>query len=124
MLYEWVSESKVPIPTRPAIAPERIVVTKIIRGALTPLERADRAKQLLADPVLKEAFGDIRIRLVVQLEQTVLSDVETQHEIALMLQLLKRLRTQLESYVNDSIVDQHREKEDTFIRRMRQTLKV
>jgi hypothetical protein len=46
---------------------------------MTPLERADRAKQLLSDPLLKEAFSDIRMRLVGQLEQTVLSDVETQH---------------------------------------------
>jgi hypothetical protein len=91
---------------------------------MTPLERADRAKQLLADPLLKEAFGEIRMRLVTQLEQTVLSDVETQHEIALMLQLLKRLRTQLDSYIQESVVERHREREETFISRMRQTLKV
>ena len=48
MLYEWVSERSVPIPTRPAIAPERQVVIKIIPGAFTPLARAARKESPVA----------------------------------------------------------------------------
>jgi hypothetical protein len=89
---------------------------------MTPSERADRAKQLLNDPVLKGAFSDLRDKLVMQLEASVVSDVETQHEIALMLQLLKRIQSQLLSYQQEAAIDKHRDKQDSFIRRMRQSL--
>jgi len=89
---------------------------------MTPSERADRAKQLLNDPVLKGAFSDLRDKLVMQLEASVVSDVETQHEIALMLQLLKRIQSQLLSYQQDGAIDKHKEKQDSFLRRMRQSL--
>jgi hypothetical protein len=89
---------------------------------MTPSERADRAKQLQNDPVLIAAFRDIREKLVSQLEVVMLSDVETQHEIALMLQLLKRLQSQLMLYQQDGAIEKHKEKQDSFIRRMRQSL--
>jgi hypothetical protein len=86
---------------------------------MTPLERADRAKQLLEDPVWKAAFADIRERLVAQLETIAIGDHETQHEIALTLQLLKRLQGQLQKYVSDQAVDERRLKDETFIDRVR-----
>jgi len=89
---------------------------------MTPSEKAERSRQLLADPVLVEAFGDIRMALVARLEAAGVSDTELQHEIALMLQLLKRLRTQLETYCQDEIVEKHRKKHDSFIERMRERI--
>jgi len=89
---------------------------------MTPFERADRAKQLLADSVLQGAFRDMRDKLVLQLEVVPLSDIETQHEIALMLQLLKRLQNQLVIYTQEIAVDKHKIKQENFVARMRQKL--
>lgn len=89
---------------------------------MTPFERAERAKQLLADPVLSGAFADIRSRLIAQLESAPISDVELQHEVTLMLQLLKRVREQLERYVGDGAMEQHRAKQATYLERIRERL--
>ena len=87
---------------------------------MTPRERADRAQQILEDAVFKQAVGDIRMRLVAQLESAPISDVETQHEIALMLQLLKRLQAQLFSYVQDNKLDEAKKKSDSWIEKIRE----
>lgn len=88
---------------------------------MTPLERADRAKQLLDDPVVRGAFEDIRMALVRQLEEVPMGDVDTQHEVALSLQLLKRLRTTIARYTDEIAVDQHKQKQDSFMRRIRES---
>jgi hypothetical protein len=87
---------------------------------MTPNEKAERAKEVLGDPVMKQAFDDIRMALVSQLEFTPMSDIDTQHEVALMLQLLKRLRGQLQSYVSAQSVDKAKIRQDSFIEKMRE----
>jgi len=89
---------------------------------MTPFERAERAKQLLEDDVLKGAFQEIRNRLIAQLESMPISDIEAQHEATLMLQLLRRLREQLERYVSDGAVEQHRTRQQKFIERLRERI--
>lgn len=89
---------------------------------MTPRERADRAQQLLDDDVMKQVFTDIRMKLVGQLECVAIGDIDTQHEIALTLQLLKKLRDQLQQYVNEHKVDEHKRRQDGFIDRMRQRI--
>lgn len=89
---------------------------------MTPFERAERAKQLLADEVLQDAFGDIRSRLIAQLESLPINDHETQHEITLMLQLLRRVREQLERVVQDGKVIEHRNKQQSWIEKMRERI--
>ncbi len=89
---------------------------------MTPLERAERANQLLADPVMAKAFEDVRLGLVTQAEQTAMDDVTTHHEVVITLQLLKRLRVQLQKYADELAVDQQRKKHDSFIERMRERL--
>lgn len=89
---------------------------------MTPFERAERAKQLLDDELLREAFADIRSRLIAQLESAPISDVELQHEVTLMLQLLKRLREQLERYVSDGAIEQHRARQQGFIEKLRERI--
>ena len=87
---------------------------------MTPIDRAERAKSLLEDEVLKGAFRDIRMRYVEQLESVPMSDVETQHEVALCLQLLKRVQSQLQKYISDSAIDKAKAKQDSFIEKMRE----
>lgn len=89
---------------------------------MTPGERADRANQLLNDPVFIGVFDDIRLQLVARLEDTAIGDIDMQHEIALTLQLLKKLREQLQNYGNDLRVEQYKRKQDSFIERMRQRI--
>lgn len=89
---------------------------------MTPIERAERAKQLLSDPVLKAAFADVRERAVAQLEQSAMDDVTTHHEAALALQALKSIQTQLARYADVIAVDKHKRKHDDWVDRMRQSI--
>lgn len=89
---------------------------------MTTLERADHAQRVLDDPIMKQVFTDIRMGLVVRLESVPIGDIDTQHEIALTLQLLKKLQAQLQGYINDMKVDQHREKQTSFIEKMRKRI--
>jgi 3-phosphoglycerate kinase len=89
---------------------------------MTPYERAEEARHLLENDTLKKAFVDIREGLVVQLESIPFHEIDTQHELALMLKLLNKLKSQLQTYIQNDSVDQHRRKQDTFIDKMRERL--
>ena len=87
---------------------------------MTPLERAEQARHLLQNPTLKAAFEEIRQGLVAKLEEVPMGDVDTHHEVAISLQLLKRLKTQLQRYIDDQAIDKHKQKQATFIEKMRE----
>lgn len=89
---------------------------------MTPSERADRAKELLENPVLKACFSEMRESFVRKLETTPVNDVEIQHELALSLQILKSLRSQIEKMAQGDPVDKYRVKQDTFMDRIKQRL--
>ena len=89
---------------------------------MTPFEQAEISKQLLANPILKKAFVDIREGLVSQLETVPFHEIDTQHELALMLKLLNKLKTQIQSYIQDSVVSEHRRKQDSFMERIKERL--
>ena len=89
---------------------------------MTPFEKAEMAKQLLANPVLKEAFNNIREGLVSRAEQSGFGDFEEHHNIALSLQILKRINTELNRFVGDQTVIAHKQKSDSFIARMRERI--
>jgi hypothetical protein len=89
---------------------------------MTPIEKAERARELLSDPVMRAVFSDIRMQIVENLESVPMSDIDTQHESALMLQLLKRLQAQLQKYGGDVAIEKHRQNQDSFIKRMRESL--
>lgn len=91
---------------------------------MTPRERAERAQQLLDDPLFNEAFANVRAGLVDRLEASPISDVETQHEIALMLQLLKRLRTQIEAQLRDFRVMEAEQKQQDWLSKARQKIRI
>lgn len=89
---------------------------------MTPSERGERAQQLLDDPVFVGALAEMRAGLVDALESVPLSDVDTQHETALLLQLLKRLRMTLERYVIDGKVEDIKRERESILARTKQKL--
>lgn len=89
---------------------------------MTPREKAERAQQLLNDPVLAGALDDIRAGFVTQLESLPIGDIDSQHHVTIALQVLKRLRTQLQKYASELAVDKAKERHDSFIARVRQRL--
>ena len=89
---------------------------------MTPRERADRARQILDDPVFAHVFTDIREQLVAKLESCPVSDVEAQHDLTITLQLLKQLKTQLARYCDEIVLDNAKARQDSWIKRARQSL--
>lgn len=89
---------------------------------MTPSEKAEAAKTLLESPILKAAFTDVRENLVSQLESVPFGDTDTQHEVALMLQLLKRLQGQLHKYMQGTLLEKEKIKQRTFIEKMTERL--
>lgn len=73
--------------------------------------RASDAQILLSNPLLKGAFDAVRDKLVTAAENAGMNDVETQHNIVLSLQLLKQIKAQIESYVNDGRIEEFKLKQ-------------
>lgn len=90
---------------------------------MTPREKADRAKQMLEDPLFRGVLNDVRMGLLEQLELCPMGDVDTQHEIALSLQLWRRIPDQLRRYADELTVEKHKESQDSFIRQLRQKIR-
>jgi hypothetical protein len=72
------------------------------------VERANQADRVLKDPTLQKAFEGVRQNMLATLEATAIGDRDTQHEIALSLQVLKSVKRQLERWVNDGEVEKRR----------------
>jgi len=87
---------------------------------MTPRERADRARQLLDDPVFQQAMRDIRERIVAKLESVAIQDTDIEHELVLSLQLLQRIPARFQAYADEQIVEKHAEKQANFIERVKQ----
>lgn len=88
---------------------------------MTNLDTALRVKELMADPVMVAAFAGVRAGMVSQLEDTAFGDAQTHHEVALMLQLLKRVREQLNMYSSELEIEQKRRRDEAFVSRTRET---
>lgn len=89
---------------------------------MTPNEKAEAAKMVMESPIMRAAFSDIREGLVSKLEAVPFGDTDTQHEVALMLQLLKRLQAQLQTYVQEQSMVKHRQQQDEFLKKTREHL--
>jgi len=72
------------------------------------IERGRHAERLLSDEVLAEAFDGVKAALVRSLESAPLQDVDLHHRIALSLQLLKQVRSQLQQFVATGQAEQAR----------------
>ena len=89
---------------------------------MTPIEKGERAKQLLDDPLVTAVFSDIRAAIVNQLEAAPPSDIDSQHELALQLRLLKEVRVRFARYASEIAVDKHKRESERWIDRMREKL--
>lgn len=88
---------------------------------MTPIERATRANELLDDAVLKQAFADVREQIVSGLESVAFGDVDSQHHLALSLQVLKNVQVRLRKYAEELAVDKAKDNHLRFIDRIRQS---
>jgi len=89
---------------------------------MTPREKAEQALRFFEEPVMKMAFVDIRDYLVSKLEKLTLPNPEAEHELILMLQLLKLFPAQLRKYVDDETVRKNKRRQDEFIEKTREKL--
>jgi hypothetical protein len=89
---------------------------------MTPLERADRAKEMVESPIFKAAFDDIGADLVAKLVSSPREDVAQHHEITLSLQALNSLRVQFQRYMSDAAIAKHNERQDDYMRRIRESV--
>jgi aspartate aminotransferase-like enzyme len=83
-------------------------------------ERAERAKVILGETVLTEAFEDVRAAWIRALESVCFEDRARQHEITLALQNLKAVRKTLERYVEEGKFVDATERERTMRARLRE----
>jgi hypothetical protein len=72
------------------------------------IQRGVEAEQLLANPLLKEAFAGVKAALVASLEDVPIGDIDTHHQIALSLQALKTVRRYLENWVQGGRLEAER----------------
>jgi hypothetical protein len=89
---------------------------------MTPQEKAHHSEALKTNPVFKLVMSDIREALVGKLEASAIGDVDTHHEVALSLQLLKQIGAQLQRYIDDQTLIEHKSHQDTFLRKMRKSI--
>lgn len=89
---------------------------------MTPRERAEEAKRMLDNPAFLAVLDDIRERFVQGLEAAPMGDVDSHHVLALQLQILRGIRTTLRKYADELTVDQHKQREQKFIEKARESL--
>lgn len=89
---------------------------------MTPRERADGARELLRNESFKAVFRELRDELMVSLENVGITDYEVEHEGVRTLQVLKRIETKLQRYVEDGKLEEHKQKEQGFIEKTRQSV--
>lgn len=89
---------------------------------MTPEDRGNRAKQLLNEQCVQEAFADMRERYVRRLESPQPGDTVPEHELVLTLQLLGGLKRQLLAYEQEKDIIAHKKESESFIENARQTL--
>lgn len=88
---------------------------------MTPIELAQRVTKIMADEAMAEVFTGIRMSLVARLESLPVGDKDSQHEVALMLQLLKQVRVQMETYGREAILSEHDKRNEAFIQKIKQS---
>jgi len=77
---------------------------------IDPLVRAERAKQILDDQLVKEAFAGVEAGLVSAMKQAAVNDEATHHHLVLSLQSLGAVRRQFEKWIEGGDVERARRK--------------
>jgi hypothetical protein len=86
------------------------------------IARANRARELLDEETMRGVFNGVREALVLKLEQCPIGDTQTQHEIALTLQLLKQLRAHLQAFIDDGVLAEREVDQEKWFARMRKRI--
>lgn len=89
---------------------------------MTPFERADYARTLLASEVFRAAYNDLHAGAVSRLEQVPVGNVQDQQSAILALQAITALKSRLERYVQDGLSEEAKQKQDAAIEARRETL--
>ena len=89
---------------------------------MTPLERAEGAKQLLENPVFRDVIGELEKRLIARAVDSAIGDTQTHHEVVLSLQLLRQIPRNIEAFAQELVIDKHRIKHQKFIKTMKETV--
>lgn len=79
------------------------------------MTREEKAKALLEDELLQEAFETLRNELLARWEHSTTSEGDAREQIWLGLQLLQRIRRHLESILETGELDRIRQKQSPFI---------
>jgi len=79
---------------------------------MNEIQRGERAKALLEDPVLNEAWVAVRAALYDRIERCPLADVTTAEDLRRCLRLLKDTRLNLEVAIKDGKLAQFRLEQD------------
>ena len=82
---------------------------------MTPEEREGRAKTLLNDPVLKEAFDLLKEDLMNRWNHSGSTDLEARESIWLAMRLLDRIRSHLMSIIDTGHMAKMMEKQHPYI---------
>jgi hypothetical protein len=72
------------------------------------IQRGAEVEQLLANPLLKDAFTGVREALIKKIETASLDDIEAQHELAVSLKLLITVRQYMENWIRDGQLEAER----------------
>lgn len=89
--------------------------------AKVDLARADRAKELLNNPLYKEAIESIEIALVEQFKDTKFKDDAERHELWQRMQILKQFQAKFEHVVKQGVKAQETL---TLLERAKQTFRI
>lgn len=84
------------------------------------IRRGQEAKRLLNEPLLKEAFDGVRMKILERLEEVAIGDVDTQHELTLCLQTIKQVKRYMENWMRDGQLEEIREAEKSKFQRFLQ----
>jgi len=77
---------------------------------IDPLVRAERSKQILDDPLVREAFAGVEAGLVSAMKQSAVNDETTHHHLVLSLQALGSVRREFEKWIAGGQVEEARRK--------------
>ena len=72
------------------------------------IQRGERAKQLLAEPLITDAFKQLETDIFEAWAKTGIRDKEGQHELLLMVQTARKFKALFESLVMTGEIEQHR----------------
>ena len=75
---------------------------------MNPIDRANKAKSLLENPLFDESFSEVRNKLIEGMEKCPISDVQTAEDFRRCLKLLSAVKTNLVTAINSGKIESFR----------------